>query len=205
MAHPIVNPNAPYADYILNADRIREFRMQVSETGPETPEEIIVGMTVLIARWVPIAIADPLVRAWFAADTSPRMLPHMEALRYANGSNRLDAALCLALFGNVVYENPPADWIIQPQPGAWIVQGSRYASYYVLNGTSCDCPDNRAPVINGLKACKHQLAVWLMKKAGLKAVTLPPEPTLGASVCQMLKRAEDARNYEANITRHVAA
>ena len=57
---------------------------------------------------------------------------------------------------------------------AVVSQSNAETAYYVSDAYGCDCPDTqRAPIVAGRTACKHQIAVWLLRKL----VEPAPTPT----------------------------
>lgn len=70
---------------------------------------------------------------------------------------RLGRAYGLALAGAVV---------LNEDGSATVASQSTTGVHYPVNGR-CTCPDarNGAPVVRGVPACKHQIAVWLVKKS----------------------------------------
>jgi len=75
----------------------------------------------------------------------------------AKVNGRLERALELALSGAVTLLG--ADL-------ARVRSAKGNGDYYTVNG-KCTCPDasGRAPMVNSHPACKHQLAVWLLRRA----------------------------------------
>lgn len=51
-----------------------------------------------------------------------------------------------------------------------------------LNGRSCDCKDAtfNAPLVAGHRACAHQLAAWIIRKAAILAAATPAQPAPAA-------------------------
>jgi len=72
-------------------------------------------------------------------------------------NGRLERALELALAGAVQLLGEDLATVRSSKGGDEV---------YTING-ACNCPDagTRAPQVNGRPACKHQLAVWLYRKA----------------------------------------
>jgi hypothetical protein len=68
--------------------------------------------------------------------------------------DRLARALDLALAGAVKLTTEGAQ-----------IRSQSNGRTYSINGQPCNCPDDRAPLVNGVKCCKHQLATWLELKA----------------------------------------
>jgi Ribonuclease G/E len=68
---------------------------------------------------------------------------------------RLERGLELALAGAVMLS----------EGGALIKSQKDDNATYTINGQPCTCPDSRAPIVGGRKACKHQIAAWLVMKA----------------------------------------
>jgi len=96
---------------------------------------------VLDRQWV-----SHVVEAYYRAAINPVMLP-------ANG--RMERALALVLNGNVHVDGEAIS----------VTSSTDASKSYAIDGHDCTCPDSRAPVIAGRKACKHQIAAWLLLKA----------------------------------------
>lgn len=62
---------------------------------------------------------------------------------------------------------------------AVVSQSNAETAYYVSDACGCDCPDaQRAPIVAGRVACKHQIAVWLYRKLIAPASPAPAWQTV---------------------------
>lgn len=137
---------------------ITRWRKEAALNGFEHTDDIIRYAGNHLSQWLPAPEATALATAWVRAETSPAIMTHIEELCYAHTCiTRIDNAVH-TLVHHLVTETAPGDYTIQSSD-PWTPDHT-----YHINGADCDCPDTAAPTINGHKACKHQIAVWLMKR-----------------------------------------
>lgn len=79
------------------------------------------------------------------------------------GRRRIAAAVALAIT-NGVRRNPQGGWDVDSRSGG---------RPHRVTSAGCDCQDAKynAPVVLGKRACSHQIAVWIVIKAGRLAST----------------------------------
>ena len=83
---------------------------------------------------------------------------------------RITKALALAVNGNVTL------WA-RPSKNATVKSETGFHQFYTVTPQGCGCQDAyyRAPKINDVPRCKHQIAVWLVKAAEHKMFDQEPK------------------------------